>query len=422
MHRVRMSLPYLKDFGWEATVLAVEPAAVDGVVEPVLEATLPPDVAIVRTSALPLKWTRRIGLGNVGLRGLPYLWRKGNQLLRSQTFDLVFFSTTMFVVMILGPIWRRRFATPYVIDLQDPWRDDYYARSGVAPPGGRLKYGFSRLMARLEPTVMRSMSAAMVVSKAYSDTLLNRYAWLQSGRFAVIPFGAPERDFEFLEAASVTQTIFQKGDGLVHVVYVGRGGPDLAVSLRILFRAVRHGRLNDAARWEKVRLHFVGTSYAGAGTGTKTVEPIAREHEVLDIVEERTDRIPYFEALQALREADGLLILGSDSSSYIPSKIFPYVLACRPMLAILNKESPAVCILQTTRSAIVQTFPNGTTEEETDASPALATFFEMLQNGDVPATDWDAFAPYGAREMTRRMCELFNHAASTVSEIAVRPG
>ena len=137
--RVRTALPFLGEFGWHATVLAVQPKYVEGINDPLLEKTLPTSTLVVRTRALPQRWTRLFGMGSVALRALPFLWNAGDKLLRNERgFDLIFFSTTMFPVLILGPLWKRKFGIPYVVDYQDPWHSDYYKRTNTTPPGGRL--------------------------------------------------------------------------------------------------------------------------------------------------------------------------------------------------------------------------------------------------------------------------------------------
>jgi hypothetical protein len=51
--RVRMSLPYLGEFGWEAHVLAVDPRYVEGFRDPGLLQTVPDDVPVTR---VPSAW------------------------------------------------------------------------------------------------------------------------------------------------------------------------------------------------------------------------------------------------------------------------------------------------------------------------------------------------------------------------------
>ncbi|MDQ3820866.1 MAG: hypothetical protein M3362_24715, partial [Acidobacteriota bacterium] len=175
--RVRMSLPYFEEFGWRPTVLAVEPEYVEGVWDSGLLQSVPTETDVIRTRALPVKQTRRIGLGGLALRSLPFLRATGNALLKEKKFDLIYFSTTMFPTMALGPHWRRKWHVPYVLDFQDPWLSDYYdSPASPAPPGGRLKYGVTKSLARLlEPKAVRYASHIISVSPAYPSTLLARY-------------------------------------------------------------------------------------------------------------------------------------------------------------------------------------------------------------------------------------------------------
>ncbi|MDE3084896.1 MAG: hypothetical protein KGJ37_06745, partial [Verrucomicrobiota bacterium] len=131
--RARIGLPYFRDFGWEPTVLAVAPQYVAGLREPRLLSALPSDVPIYRCGALPLRFGRTFGLGSLGPRAWFSMRAAGMRLLRREKFDLIFFSTTQFLICTLGTRWKNRFHVPFIIDLQDPWRTDYYERPGAPP-------------------------------------------------------------------------------------------------------------------------------------------------------------------------------------------------------------------------------------------------------------------------------------------------
>lgn len=407
--RIRTSLPYLAENGWEAVILTVRPRFVEATEDPFLAQTIPTGAAVHCASALPVSWTRPFGLGSLALRALPFLWWTGSRLIRTGNFDLIYFSTTMFPVMVLGPIWKRKFRVPYVVDFQDPWLSDYYDRpSAPPPPGGRLKHGFQSWIARtFEPRVMRDVSQTIVVSPAYSSMLRDRYEWLSSDSIAVLPFGAPEKDFELLPTLSVRQRVFDRRDGLTHWVYVGRGGGDMAGALRIVFRAVAANRRRNPEGWSKIRLHFAGTDYAPQGKGKETIMPIAAEFGITDLVSELTDRLPYFETLQALVDSDALLIIGSDSPAYSPSKLYPYVLARRPMLAVMHEDSPGATILRDCRAADVVTFDAELREIE-DAKAAVNRLAES--SGTPPDVAWERFSAFSAREMTAHQCRVFDKA------------
>ena len=194
-----MSLPYYRQHGWEPVVLAVRPDDVAGSREPELEQTYPADVRVVRCRALPLRWTRWIGLGNLGLRAWWPLLRAGSRLIKGERFDLVLFSNTQFITFTLGPLWRRWFGIPYVIDLQDPWRTDSYERPGAPPPPGGRKYLLARCLAFLcEGPTYRRTAGFISVSPRYLSDLARRYPWFQNKPQATIRFGVSAADFEYV--------------------------------------------------------------------------------------------------------------------------------------------------------------------------------------------------------------------------------
>lgn len=419
--RVRTALPYLAQFGWQAHVLAVQPDRVEHPLDRHLEQTLPADLAVTRTNALSPSWTRQFGLGNLGLRCFPFFAQAGDRLLATRTFDLVFFSTTIFPVMALGSRWRKRFGVPYVLDLQDPWRSDYYRSARTHhPPGGRFKYATTQLLAdRLEPIAMKSVSQIISVSPAYPMTLQQRYPWLRADQMTVLPFGASEQDFEQLPCLGVHQTIFDRQDGNRHWVYVGRGGADMALAVRSLFLAIRTCRDRDPYRWQSIRLHFVGTSYAMGTQAGKSIESIAQEYGLADQVTEHPLRIPYFEAQQLLVESDAILLIGSDDPSYTASKLYPSILARKPILAIFHQHSSVIDILQQCQAGQVVAFASGDRPEDLqgrliDRLQQLLSLPQPYQ----PTTDWSAFQPYTAYAMTRQLCQVFDRCLTSIPQTA----
>jgi glycosyltransferase involved in cell wall biosynthesis len=409
--RVRMSLPYLRENGWEAHVLAVDPRHVEGFRDPDLVCTVPDWVPVTRVGVVSPRLTRWLGFGSLGLRSRGALDRAGGRLLRWGGFDLVYFSTTVFSAMGLGPRWKRRFGVPYVIDLQDPWVSDYYDRTGVRPPGGWWKYRLSQWLARrAEPPAVRGAAHIISVSPAYPQDLQARYRGLPADRFTVLPFGAPEADADLVRRSGLGHTIFDPADGCRHWVYLGRGGADMARPLRGLFLALQALR-QSRPEGLRLRLHFVGTSYASGPRAERTVEPIARECGVADLVSEQTGRVPYLEGLALLQSSDAVLLVGSDDAGYSPSKVFPCILAGRPLLAVVHEASLAGEVVRRCRAGQAVSFGPGQTPAEL-ARAILPALVRLLDGNPEPtATDWAAFEPYTARNMTRRQCAVFDRAA-----------
>lgn len=409
MHRVRQTLPYLREFGWEATVLAVDPDLVEVDQDPLLVETLPADADVRHVSALDYRWTRLVGLGSLGLRSLLAYRREGDRLLATGDYDLVYFSTTMFPVMVLGPYWKRRHGVPYVLDIQDPWYTEYYNHvpKEQRPP----KHWFSyRLNKYTEPIAMRAADAIISVSDAYCETLQQRYERVTPDHCTTIPFGGPALDIETLDRVDVENPFFSPNDRRVRAVYVGRGGSDMELAARGFFRALQRGLAEHPGLFDEVHLLFVGTSYAKGGA--PSLAPLARDYGVDGRVQEFPDRVPYFSALRMLRDADLLLIPGSDSPGYTASKLYPYILSGRPILAAFQENSSVVDVIRDTGAGAVATFVNGAvTPAAVDALAAqlVPAWVALLREGsDWRGTDWAAFEPYTARTMTRRQVEVFD--------------
>jgi len=337
MQRLRMSLPHWLRAGWEVTVLAVDEHEPLAPVEPELLETIPAEVRVMRVPAFRRRWTRWLGVGNIGLRALPFLHAAARRLLRAERFDLVYFSTTQFIVLPLGRLWKREFGVPFVVDLQDPWLSDYYERSGAPPPGG-WKYGIARMLAkRLEGWTLSEAAHVISVSQSYLDALARRYPWWENRNGTELTFGAPDLDFELLRRRLAALPGERAAGAPLRIVYAGRLGPDMLPSLAVLFSAIAAlGR--DMPR---VEVFFYGTSYAPAQDAVATTTALAERHGIADRVHEAPARIGYLEALRHMIEADVVLLLGSDDPAYSPSKIYPALMADRPVLAV----APAASVL-----------------------------------------------------------------------------
>jgi hypothetical protein len=74
--------------------------------------------------------------------------------------------------------------------------------------------------------------------------------------------------------------------------------------------------------------------------------PVAAEYGLLDVVTERAPRLDYFEALRVLRDSTAVLLMGSSERHYTPSKVFPALVAERPVVAVLHAASNATDLLQ----------------------------------------------------------------------------
>lgn len=405
--RVRMLLHHFAAQGVDVEVLAVNPACVAEPLDPWQAEGLPASVPVLRVRGRSLRWSRLPGCGSVEARCLGALAAAGDRLLQERHFDLVFFSTTAFGCFRLGPRWRHRFGVPFVLDYQDPWVNDYYRdHPEVTPPGGRLKYAIADLLQRRqEPRVLRTCSGLIAVSQAYIDDLHRRYPFTAEFPSLQLPFpGAPE-DFGRLNAIPRSVLPFDPDDGRIHWVSIGRGGADLSTALDGLFVALK--RHAPATLLQRLRLHFIGTSYAAAGSGVPTIRPVAERHGLGHLVEERTDRLPFSLALACLKAADALLVLGSDDPTYTASKLYPYLLARKPLLAIIHRQSSVVGLIERCGGGTVVAFVSGEPAEQF-ADRIADAWLTNSQHSRLLPLNALAFEPHTAAGQARILTEFFS--------------
>lgn len=407
MHRTRISLPFYRQFGWEPLVLAVSPTVQSGVCEPRLLETIPRDISLTYVDAVSASRARRVGLGNVAWRASRQLFRAGLDLIRGQSVDLVLFSTTLFATMALGPMWKHRTGVSYAIDLQDPWVPEPTKATGFAGFKARLD---RRVHRAIEPLAMNRVDGVMAVSKPYLDDVCSRFPHVRTVPTSTIPFGAAALDASLATAGGAVARWLDPVTANLRGVAVGRGGADMALAARILFRACRLARARSGF---EAGLLFVGTDYAPRGLGRPSLEPVAAAEAMGGWVREVTDRVPYFDALGLLQDADFTVVLGSDDPRYSPSKVFPYLMAGRPLVAVVHARSPVVPLLREAALGPVVVFESATDIET--AVDDLARRLPTMRLRDRRAMDLPASLAraISAETMTARQCAFFDAIMAT---------
>jgi len=409
MQRVRLLLPWLRQFGWEPTVLAVAPESIEGaVLEPLLEKTYPSDIRVLRVRGISPKLTRRFGIGSLWLRCGRALRKAGDKLLRKEAFDLVFFSTTVFGSFSLGPRWLK--------DYHDPWVTDYYQTTGNAPPGGKLKYAFSQWQARrLEPHIVANAAAIISVSNFYGPSLCARYPRLQPSNIHHIPFGTEPGDIELAKANPPKRSLLPQGEGLINLVYTGRVVEGMEYSLTLLFQAFSLYKKSHPQEAEKIRFHFIGTDYSPPPLGRNWVIPVAERENIGQYVTEHCYRVPYFEALYYLSRADALIILGSDEPSYSASKIFPYLFTKKPLITVAHQDSIMLQITKEQEIASSYGFTLPLREEERGKLVERIYNEWFIKEGyqQYPTKSQERLKPYCVSDMTSRISTALEQAVRT---------
>ena len=395
-HRLRLLLRHATQAGWCPTVVAVAPECLSVKQDPWLLEGLPKDLAVHRV-AIPRKaW----GLSSVFARAWRPMDRKVREILGRGAFDLVFFSTNEFPLTYLAIGWKKDFGVPFCMDFQDPWVNDYYrAHPEVVPPGGRLKYALiSQLHRFFERRVVREVSGLLAVSQGYLTALSKRHGESVATKpMLVRPFPAEPAEFDNLPTFRPNELNCWR--------YIGRGGEDMSFAAAAFFRAWARAVDQKLLRQEAIRFEALGTSYANAGA--PTLEHHADGLSIRQQVMEHPARIPYSAVMGKLSASSALVVFGSNDASYTASKIYPYLLAGKPLLAIFHEQSSVVTLLRECAGGHLVTFDDATTLEVL-ADRIYDVWFSRCGYDHQVALDEKSFEPYLARRQAMDLQIWFN--------------
>jgi hypothetical protein len=338
-HRARLLAPHLSAFGWTPTVVTVAADAYEARLDHELAARVPASLDVVRVAAWRANATRRLGVGDLGLRALWPLRQQCAELCARERYDAVYITIYPTYPAVLGPWLKQRFGTRFVLDLQDPWVGSWGAETG---PGGvpDLRSRASRALAlRLERGIVPAADALTSVSRGTLDELAAR-----------VPHAA--------RIPSVELPIGWDADDVVHAqggrtpdarrswtaVYAGALLPAGREILRAFFRGFAEWQ--RAERSEVRRLRFVGTSNQSAGLLAAHATALAGEEQVAAYVDEVPSRVPFFEAWREQIDADLVLVLGTAEPHYTASKVFTALQSGRPVLAIVHRHSTVASLIR----------------------------------------------------------------------------
>jgi len=392
-------------------VVTVNPKYYEWDVDSENERLLPENLQVIRTSALPVKWTRLLGIGDIGLRSLWAHWKATKSLCQKRAFDLVFISIPPHYPALLGRMIYESFKIPYVIDYIDPWiLPDYWKQTGQRP----FKRTLSHLISLFaEPFALKHVSHLIGVSQGTIDSIILRYPWLRKRGTSELPYGGEPADFDYLRQNPRPNHLFSHEDGLFHISYIGRGGNDVTPQLDAIFRAVKSGFECSPRIFSRLRLHFVGTTYVAEANGCYQVLPLAEKNGIQNLVSEHPGRVSYLDALQIMLNSHALLAVGSDRPHYTASKIFPYILARKPILAVYHEESSVIPILKATQDQGAVTFntQNPPTGKVREISKRFEKILTLPLDYQIPSCR-DKFEPYTTQAMTRRLSQVFDQVVA----------
>lgn len=385
---------YLLDYGWTTQVLTVNPRAYERVSDDQLD-EIPAEIVVKRAFtldtakhlsikgrylswlALPDRWISWCLGGVPG--GLALIWKYKPKVIWS-TYPVA-------TAHLLGLILHRMTGIPWVADFRDSMTEEGY-------PTEPSQW---RVFRWLERQTVSSCSRAVFTTPGAIRMYAERYPEIPASRWALIANGYDEENFVHAEhSEAYRQALAAKNNGQTVLLHSGLLYPserDPRQFFRALAELKQSGRV--AAGQFKVILR---------ATGHDELHRQLIADNGLDELVFLEPSIAYEAALAEMLTADGLLVFQAANCNHqIPAKIYEYLRARRPILALTDpKGDTAKVLLDAGLTGIAPL------DDKAAIAGKLVEFIDDLQNNRNPIADDSYIALQSRQARTRQLAGLLD--------------
>ena len=402
---------YLPDFGWEPIVLTVKDVLYHArdvsLLEEVKERT------IIRTESfdpqrLVQRWRKKTDTQPSRERRFPLLeilnrsflswvlvpdskilWVpcavcEACRWLDSQGIDVVFTTSPPQSVHLAGLGLKRRTGLPWVADFRDNWRTKQYECTPT-PIHERIN---DRMVAR----VVRAADRIITVSAPITEDLIRR-----SGRsetyFSTLPNGYDSEDFTGIQPRS--QDRFT-------ITYSGAHDP--VRNPDVFLRGVELALRDRPELRHKLRIQLVGSVYG------IDLDGMIRRYNLNDIVQV-VGYVSHRRCIEMMMDSDLLLLMVSEKtgSDLVTGKIFEYLAAGKPILALVPGGEAEKLILKYARGSVVPP------DDAAGVAAQVLRAFALWERGDLKLSipRWKGIEQYERRVQTEALAGIFDAVVSS---------
>ncbi|WBS03220.1 glycosyltransferase [Pseudoduganella sp. SL102] len=394
---------YLPQHSWQPLVLSASPRAYANSGNDQM-AEIPREAIVHRAFALDTSRHLSVRGRYVGWMALPDRWVSwclgaipaGLQMIRKYKPQVIWTTYPIASAKLIGLVLHKLTGLPWIADLRDPMTDVDY-------PADPLTRRFYRW---IEEKTVRNCALAVCTTPGAIVTYTKRFPDIPVSRFALIENGYDEENFSTAAASQKPAApIAGRPFTLIHsgIIYPSErdpvpffealadlkaGGTVTALRLRVVLRATAHDDF---------------------------LVPLIEKYGIGDIVS-LAPHIAYRDALAEMLGADGLLVLQATNCNHqIPAKLYEYLRARRPVLALTDATGDTAAAL---RHAGIDTI--GPLDDKAGIQAALLRFLELAEAGHAPLASDEAVAANSRRARTAELARLLNAVTVAVPTTQVK--
>lgn len=381
---------YLKQHGWEVTVLTATPGAYPEKRSENLE-SIPSYVRVER--ALAFDTQRHLSLFGryPGWLAIPDRWQtwripavmRAASIVKRWRPDVVMSTYPIATAHRIAAAISRRFQIPWVADFRDPMAQPDY------PPDPATHLAFEKI----EETVFQRAARIVVTTPGTAHMYRERFRHFAPEHIAVIPNGFDPAMFPATSTAPPDFAQQKRPLVLLHsgVVYPVERDPTM------LFEAVGELRKEGAINPADVQIHFRASAHE------RQYEPQVTALGIADIVG-FLPAIPYRDAIAEMAAADAFLLLqASNCNDQIPAKLYEYLYCERPILGLTDPTGDTAATMRSVGSTCIARLDN---KEEIKAW--LPRFVELARQRMAPTPTRSQIQHFSREGATQALAQVLD--------------
>jgi glycosyltransferase involved in cell wall biosynthesis len=383
---------YLPNDDWQPLILSVHPFAYPMSADDQLKEI--PDGTIVKRS-FAFDTVRHFGIKGryPHFAALPDRWISwwfsavptGINLIRKYKPQAILTTYPIATANLIGMSLHKLAKLPWVADFRDSMTDDSFPSEGSK----------RKVFQWIEKRTIINCTKAVFTTPGAKNMYAQRYAGIPEDRWEIIENGFNEDNF-----TAVERKLNVKADK-------DENRPTTLVHSGILYTSERDPRMFFLALKELYEEGKIGKSDLRIILrGTRNDEycsSLIREYGIQDIVS-LGPIVPYELALEEMLTSDGLLIFqASNCNHQIPAKIYEYLRAKRPILALTDPKGDTADILQ---KAGVDSIAR--LDSMLDIKQKLQIFLERIKNGETQIASDTFIQQYNRESKTSELAKLLD--------------
>jgi glycosyltransferase involved in cell wall biosynthesis len=385
---------YLSEFGYQPYVLTVKNPMYD-TKDLTLRGEIPCEAKVYRTFSFEHRIMRAPRLLNINLKWfympdenigwLPFGVSIGAKLVKKENIDVIYATSPIWTSLLIGFFLKKTTKKPLVIDFRDPWTDSSFIRYPT-----RFHKWFEE---KMEKAVMAQADYVTVAFDSIKNNLIKKYPFVKS-KIATITNGFDPEDFENLKIHKPTGKFTITHAGSIYGLLTAK---PFLIALKELVGEKKEFR-------EKLEAVFVGNYGREAPL---LVKKYGLEENVRFV-----EYVPHKRGLEFMVNSQALLLLitveGSKGEGMLPGKLFEYLAARKPIIAVAPQNGLAANIIKSVNAGTVVSPRN-----VQGIKKAVAHFYDEWTEGKLSASmKRENIARYDRRVLTHKLAQIFEKVTS----------